>query len=67
MPGALALDAAGIEPHVPAVDGSRPVLIDDADQGALDETGLFHLINAVRGAGTTSASDGAAFSRRPGA
>ena len=30
----------------------RPSLIDDADAGVLDENGLFHLINAVRGAGT---------------
>lgn len=29
-----------------------PVLIDDADVAGLDEQGLFHLINAVRGAGT---------------
>lgn len=29
-----------------------PVFIDDADAGGLDETGLFHVINAVRGAGT---------------
>jgi len=29
-----------------------PVLIDDADAQPLDEQGLFHLINAVRGAGT---------------
>ena len=29
-----------------------PVFIDDADAGPLDEEGLFHLINAVRGAGT---------------
>lgn len=31
---------------------SGPVFIDDADSGPLDESGLFHLINAVRGAGT---------------
>jgi chromosomal replication initiation ATPase DnaA len=29
-----------------------PVFIDDADAVGLDEQGLFHLINAVRGAGT---------------
>lgn len=29
-----------------------PVLVDDADGGDLDEQGLFHLINAARGAGT---------------
>lgn len=31
---------------------SGPVFIDDADGAPLDESGLFHLINAVRGAGT---------------
>ena len=30
----------------------HPVLIDDADRADLDEAGLFHLINAVRAAGT---------------
>jgi chromosomal replication initiation ATPase DnaA len=29
-----------------------PVLIDDVDSGPVDENGLFHLINAVRSAGT---------------
>ena len=29
-----------------------PVFIDNADQSALDERGLFHLVNAVRAAGT---------------
>lgn len=32
--------------------GRGPVLVDDADGPDLDETGLFHLINAVRAAGT---------------
>lgn len=32
--------------------GLGPVLIDDIDAAQLDETGLFHLINAVRQAGT---------------
>ncbi len=32
--------------------GSRPVLIDDIDAAPVDEQGLFHLINAVRGAGS---------------
>jgi chromosomal replication initiation ATPase DnaA len=36
---------------VSIVNSASPVLIDDADRGALDETGLFHLINAVRGQG----------------
>lgn len=29
-----------------------PIFIDDADSGPFDEKGLFHLINAIRGAGT---------------
>ncbi|MEP6566582.1 MAG: DnaA regulatory inactivator HdaA [Mesorhizobium sp.] len=33
--------------------GARPALIDDIDAGPVDEAGLFHLINAVRGAGST--------------
>ncbi|MBN9220790.1 MAG: hypothetical protein J0I79_22825 [Mesorhizobium sp.] len=33
--------------------GTRPALIDDIDTGPIDEQGLFHLINAVRGAGST--------------
>ncbi|WP_421913661.1 DnaA regulatory inactivator HdaA [Mesorhizobium sp.] len=32
--------------------GARPALIDDVDAGPVDEHGLFHLINAVRGAGS---------------
>ena len=32
--------------------GARPALIDDVDAGPVDEEGLFHLINAVRGAGS---------------
>ncbi|THF58481.1 DnaA regulatory inactivator HdaA [Ollibium composti] len=31
--------------------GGHPVLIDDVDSAPIDEQGLFHLINAVRGAG----------------
>ncbi|MES0178246.1 DnaA regulatory inactivator HdaA [Mesorhizobium sp. M0025] len=33
--------------------GGRPALIDDVDKTAIDEAGLFHLINEVRGAGAT--------------
>ncbi|MER8555703.1 DnaA regulatory inactivator HdaA [Mesorhizobium sp. M0976] len=33
--------------------GARPALIDDVDAGPIDEHGLFHLINAVRGAGSS--------------
>jgi len=38
-----------------AIDAAAqgPVLIDDVDRGPVDETGLFHLINAVRQQGTS--------------
>ena len=48
--GATVLAAASIEQAVEDLDLSRPVLIDEADR-MLDEQGLFHLINALRGAG----------------
>lgn len=51
--GATALNAADIAGHIASLDPVRPVLIDDADAARLDEEGLFHLINAVRGANTT--------------
>ncbi|MEO5325556.1 DnaA regulatory inactivator HdaA [Mesorhizobium sp. CC13] len=47
--GAIQLDASDIVAHVGEI-GASPVLIDDADQGKLDQEGLFHLINAIRGA-----------------
>lgn len=53
MSDALALDASRIEEHIAALDGTRPVLIDDADAGVLDQQGLFHLINQIRGGGAT--------------
>lgn len=46
MSGAEVLRAADLSALAPVAE--RPVLIDDADQGTLDETGLFHLLNAVR-------------------
>jgi chromosomal replication initiation ATPase DnaA len=49
--GALQLPSGPIGESLPEL-GSRPVLIDDIDSCAIDETGLFHLINAVRGAGS---------------
>ncbi|MEI5677404.1 MULTISPECIES: DnaA regulatory inactivator HdaA [unclassified Mesorhizobium] len=49
---ALPLKAADIEKHVAEIDGTRPVVIDDADDRLLDENGLFHLINQVRATGT---------------
>src|SRR5690606_18707625 len=41
-----------IEAHAAEAGQGRPILIDDADREGLDEKGLFHLINAARGAGT---------------
>lgn len=49
--GAIELRAADISAHIGEI-GAVPVLIDDADQGRLDQEGLFHLINTVRGAGS---------------
>jgi chromosomal replication initiation ATPase DnaA len=46
---AINIDAGRIAPG--ALDSASPALIDDADRGPIDETGLFHLINAVRGQG----------------
>ncbi|TGR92543.1 hypothetical protein EN852_039210, partial [Mesorhizobium sp. M2E.F.Ca.ET.209.01.1.1] len=43
---------ARIDEHIAGL-GVRPALIDDIDKTAIDEPGLFHLINAVRGAGST--------------
>ncbi|MBU0585215.1 MAG: hypothetical protein KKB66_05810 [Alphaproteobacteria bacterium] len=48
--GASVLSAGSIEQCIEGLDLSRPVLIDEADR-MLDEQGLFHLINAMRGAG----------------
>jgi chromosomal replication initiation ATPase DnaA len=53
MSDALPLNAADIEKHVAALDGTRPVLIDDADAGVLDQQGLFHLINQIRAGGAS--------------
>ncbi len=50
--GAVAAESAAIEALLGTAQLSGPVLVDDADAGGLDEPGLFHLINAVRGAGT---------------
>ncbi|MER9327030.1 DnaA regulatory inactivator HdaA [Mesorhizobium sp. M0488] len=49
---AVAIDARRIGDSIETL-GARPALIDDVDTGAVDEQGLFHLINAVRGAGST--------------
>jgi chromosomal replication initiation ATPase DnaA len=47
------IDAAGIGPDAIGKASSGPVLIDDIGAEPFDETGLFHLINAVRQAGTS--------------
>lgn len=49
--GAVELSASDITAHLGEI-GATPVLIDDADRGRLDQDGLFHLINTVRGAGS---------------
>jgi len=46
------LDPPSLQDDAIAAGSSGPVFIDDADRGRIDEAGLFHLINAVRGAGT---------------
>ena len=51
--GAVSIDVTNIVGLIPSLDPARPVLIDDADGAGLDEEGLFHLINALRGAGST--------------
>jgi chromosomal replication initiation ATPase DnaA len=50
--GAAMFAANRIGPDAIDAASAGPVLIDDADGGDLDENGLFHLINAARGAGT---------------
>lgn len=52
MTDATALGRSAIRDIDIARAAETPVLIDDADAGGLDETGLFHLINAVRQSGT---------------
>jgi len=49
---AVAVDARRIGDSIAGL-GARPALIDDVDAGAVDEQGLFHLINAVCGEGST--------------
>jgi chromosomal replication initiation ATPase DnaA len=48
---ALRLQAASIGENLAGVDGAGAVVIDDADCGQLDQNGLFHLINTIRGGG----------------
>jgi chromosomal replication initiation ATPase DnaA len=48
---ALAIPASAIGTAAAGI-GGHPVLVDDVDSAPIDEQGLFHLINAVRGAGS---------------
>jgi chromosomal replication initiation ATPase DnaA len=52
MSGAAVADRRDIAEAVAAVDAGAALFIDDADAGGLDETGLFHAVNAVRAAGS---------------
>lgn len=47
---AMALPAHAIAAHVDEAAASGAAVIDDADGGGLDETGLFHLMNTLRAA-----------------
>lgn len=50
---AAALAPGRLGPEAAEAASRGPVLIDDVDAGPIDETGLFHLINAVRQADTS--------------
>lgn len=49
---ATPLAASLLGPEAAAAAAAGPVLIDDADAGPIDETGLFHVINTVRASGS---------------
>ena len=49
--GALAISADAVGKALASLDG-RCALVDDIDTGPIDEESLFHLINAVHGAGS---------------
>lgn len=51
--GAARFDGGTLDAPVMERAGRGPVLIDDIDMRPIDEVGLFHLINAVREAGTS--------------
>ncbi|MCO5057926.1 MAG: DnaA regulatory inactivator HdaA [Rhizobiaceae bacterium] len=51
MSGAVPVDPSAVGEAAIDAAGRGPVLIDDADAGALDENGLFHLLNALRESG----------------
>lgn len=50
LAGAAEINPKSIGEEEIRLAGQAPLLIDNADGGDLDENGLFHLINAVRGA-----------------
>jgi chromosomal replication initiation ATPase DnaA len=52
MSSALAIDRRRIGEAVASASKGAALFIDDADAGQLDETGLFHAINAIRTAGS---------------
>jgi chromosomal replication initiation ATPase DnaA len=52
LSSAAAVDASAISEDALKAAEAGPVFVDDADREGLDEQGLFHLINAVRSAGT---------------
>ena len=51
MSGAVPVDPSAVGEAAIDAAGRGPVLIDDADSGAIDENGLFHLLNALRESG----------------
>jgi chromosomal replication initiation ATPase DnaA len=53
LSGAAELDRGGIGEAVALAEQGAHLFLDDADAGGLDETGLFHALNAVRAAGTS--------------
>jgi chromosomal replication initiation ATPase DnaA len=52
MSGATALDRRRIAEAAALADNGAHLFVDDADAGGLDETGLFHAVNAVRASGS---------------
>ncbi len=51
---AIVVDASAVTAaDLQAAEQGRPVLCDGIVEGRIDETGLFHLLNAVRSAGST--------------
>jgi chromosomal replication initiation ATPase DnaA len=53
MSAAVALDRRRIGEAIARTQDGAPLFFDDADAGGLDETGLFHALNAVRAAGSS--------------